>query len=190
MATSTYLPYWRGASTFGGLLRIGGSTSTGLAGTVQSGLTVLLGSFGLAGSEHAASMVVRLLALTVLATAVCLLARSRRIGAEPWRAAAVLFCVFLLVTPWFLPWYVVGAVALVIPLGDDAIRRAVLTFSGATLIPAPGLGGAIRSALRYGIPALVFGRSRRRARRGDGLSAAPPLARLGAPDDRRHGEQG
>ena len=77
---------------------------------------------------------------------------------------------FLLVTPWFRPWYTVGLLALVVSLGPGPLSAAVLTFSGTSLITSSGLVGTVgQAAVRYVPPAAVY----RRFSRAEATRSAP-----------------
>jgi hypothetical protein len=88
----------------------------------------------------------------------------------------LMLATFLLVTPWSLPWYAVGLLALAVPLADEALSDAVLTFSATCLAPGSVLAGSVRTALRYGTPTAVFAFKRRAARTDPVVPSLPAPA--------------
>src|SRR5439155_15317389 len=90
------------------------------------------------------------------------------------RSSAILFAVFLLVTPYFRPWYVVGLLALAVAMRPGWLQRFTLAFSATNLFTVAGVAGSfVQDLLRYGLPALLarFG-LRERAEDG-GLDVSP-----------------
>ena len=71
---------------------------------------------------------------------------------------------YVLLTPWYLYWYLVAPVALVAVLPRSRLTLPVLTFSGSTLVTARFapwlLGQVVQTSLRYGPPIAVFLRHR------------------------------
>jgi len=162
LAVLDYLPYWEGSKTFGGVTQIGRAASTSLSGTV---IRLASGhpSDAFAAGSTAAGTVVRTAVILLLALAVVAVLRSPRTRDEPWRAGALLFGAYVLLTPWFLYWHLVALVALATIVSDRAVARGTLTFSGTSLFVGSGgvaAGLALQAVLRYA-PALVaaMGRS-------------------------------
>jgi hypothetical protein len=176
LAGLLYLPYWDGPATVRGLLSVGSLRSSSLAGTVQGWIEQALRAVGAPDPGRAAALATHLAALLVLAVVAVLLARSPRTVREPWRASVLMLATFLLVTPWSLPWYAVGLLALAVPLADEALSDAVLTFSATCLAPGSVLAGSVRTALRYGTPTAVFAFKRRAARTDPVVPSLPAPA--------------
>lgn len=148
-----WTPFWDGPETFSGLLRIGGQASSSLGGTVQTALdTVLPIDF--------AVWTVRLFGLLVVAAVVTVVARSPSFARDPWPGCAASFAAYLAVTPWFLPWHLVGLLALASVTGSAKLRAAAFAFSGTAPLTA-SFGGSwwgwsIQTVLRYGAPAVAW----------------------------------
>ncbi|MFZ0324993.1 MAG: hypothetical protein WAN48_12800 [Actinomycetes bacterium] len=122
-----YAPYWASAATFQALIDAGGMADHSLAGVL-----------GL----HLVGLVLPLAVGIVLVFHPVTVTRT-------WWAAAVLLGSFFLATSWFLPWYLVGLVALVAPLTDERLRRAVAVATGTSFIGLPPGWLALQTALRY-----------------------------------------
>lgn len=167
LAALTYLPFWEGLSTFGGVSQIGRAASTSLVGTAIRLVSGYPSDAFAAGSSSvgtaARTAVILLLALAVLAVA-----RSPRTRDEPWRAGALLFAAYVLLTPWYLYWHLIALVALAVVVSDEAIGRATLVFSGTSLFVGSGgvaAGLALQAAVRYAPPVVVAVNSLRANRR-------------------------
>jgi hypothetical protein len=88
--------------------------------------------------------------------------RSPRTRDEPWRAAALLFGAYVLLTPWYLYWHLVGLVALALNLEDRRLTCATLWFSASSLFVGSGsvtAGLVVQSAARYLPPLVAWRRS-------------------------------
>lgn len=147
-----WLPFWQGLSTLEGLAEISGRASASLGGGVQMLLAGPLGA-------DTASAIVRLLGVAVVGAVILVLARRDGSAQDPWPTAAAAFLAYLVVTPWFLYWHLVGPLALAILAGSPAIRAAALTFSGTAMLTASFGGNAagrlLQTSLRYGIPVMA-----------------------------------
>lgn len=160
VAIAAWTPYWEGASTLRGFGRIGRQASASLGG----GLARLLsGRWDVTAGGTAAGAAVGIIGIATLVAAVAWIARSPRAPRDPWRAAALLFTVYFLVTPWYLHWHVLGLVALVAGLTPGTLERSVLVFSATSLIVAPG---GVQTAVRYLPPIAAATFSRRAGRPG------------------------
>jgi hypothetical protein len=175
LAAAAFAPYWAGGATFRGISSIAGQTSKSLAGSVAR---VIIAAQRLvdpsAGTSFAWGLV-RVLGAAFVAGVVVVLARSDRTGREPWRASLVLTATYLAVTPWFLPWHVVGLVALAAGLPESPLALPALTFSGSCLafVGGPGLVGPLATAtVRYGPPALAWRRPSRLVPRWPGAATS------------------
>lgn len=166
LATAAYATYWRGLSTLRGLLSAGEATSSSLAGLLERGANAALRGVGLAAHEAVAHDLVRGLAATAMVATAAALVRSPRTLREPWRAGLLLLLAFTAVTPWFLPWYLIGLVAMAAAVEDPTLAACVGAFSGSCLVTASWLGGAGQALIRYGVPLATAG-SVRRASAGD-----------------------
>jgi hypothetical protein len=178
VATLAYAPFWEGSRTFAGLEEVGRMASASLTGTIQR---LVAGSPNdpLAGGDGAAAVALRVAAGMVLVVALVIAIRSERRGGDVWRSAAVVMVAYVLVTPWYLYWHLVGPLALVLVTADEALVLGTLTFSATSLVVAggssflsggaAGLGLAFQTAVRYGPPVVVAWRARDKEspRRGD-----------------------
>ena len=169
VAAVAFLPFWHGTDTFAGIADIGRVASTSLVGTIVRLASGHAWNAYAAGSSGAAGAV-RVIGLVTLVIAVVQVARSPRTATEPWRAGAILFWVYVLVTPWYLFWHSMGLVALAVASADEIVLWSTLTFSGTSLYVGTGgmaAGLALQAAVRYAPPAVVAYRTRARlGRRG------------------------
>lgn len=180
LAALAYAPYWAGLSTFRGLIEASRITNLGLAGTFQR--TVLGFVFQRAGVPHwdtAATVAVRVLGGALLLAAVVWAVRQCRDEHRLWWGALVVLTTYVLATPWFFYWYLLGPLALVAVLPRNRLTYPILTFSATSLIavslPWPPALSIVQAALRYGPPFAVFALQRfgRRA-----VEAERPAARV------------
>jgi glycosyl transferase family 87 len=166
LAALTYLPFWEGSRTFGGVAQIGRAASTSLVGTV---IRLASGhpSDAFAAGSSPAGTVARTVVILLLVIALVAVGRSPRTRDEPWRAGALLFGAYVLLTPWYLYWHLIALVALACVVSDRAIARGTLTFSGTSLFVGSGgvaAGLALQAVIRYAPPVAVavsWSRSRR-----------------------------
>jgi hypothetical protein len=147
-----WLPFWQGLDTLKGLGEVAGRASASLGGQVQLLLTELLG-------EDSASLTVRIMGAAIVAGVIVWFARRRGFSDDPWPAAAAAFLAYVLVTPWFLYWHLVGPLALAAIAGTQAVRNAAFTLSG-TLMLTASFGGSpwgrvVQTTLRYAPPGIV-----------------------------------
>ncbi|MDQ4006443.1 MAG: glycosyltransferase 87 family protein [Actinomycetota bacterium] len=156
---SAYSPFWEGpARTFTGLGQIARLSSASLTGSIER---LLSGS----PSEAATAVpAVRIAALVLLVVAIAWVARSR--DDDPWAAGSALLGVYVLLSPWYLPWHLLGPLALAALLHPDSwVARSIQTFSATSLVVAGGtsaFGGrlaeaglVLQSLLRYVPPLWV-----------------------------------
>ena len=142
-----YLPFWRGLSTFRGLRPMERSASASLTGVIlrlESGHP----ADAFAAGSSPACVVVRGAATALVCLVAIGVARSARTRNEPWRAAALLFGAYLLLTPWYLPWDVTGLLALAVVVSDDVVTWSTVVFSGSSLVVGGGL--LAQTVIRYG----------------------------------------
>lgn len=166
LAVLTFAPYWRGMRTFTGVAGVAGGVSSSLAGVVARTVSDALGLLGMPDASGVALAAVRVAgALAVLAVLVRV---ARRPAArDPWEGVMAVMVTYVLVTPWFLPWHALGALAVGCAMLDSPLSLPTLVFSGSCLasIGVPGLVGPLATAVvRYGSPALVFARGRKQSR--------------------------
>jgi hypothetical protein len=152
-------PYWRGPMTFAGVLSIARETSASLAGAASKVVATFMSGIDI---EHPASLALNLVRITgtvMLVAVFARQARSRALVTEPWPAAMAVMATYLLVTPWFLPWHAIGALALACAVPDSALAPAGVAFSGSCFASIPGprvVRPVATSMVRYGPPALAY----------------------------------
>jgi hypothetical protein len=154
-AVLAWLPFWAGPKTWAGLARIGGQASSSLGGTLQVAL-------GAVAPGDTAAWAVRLGGLAVVGAVIISVAQRDTFPGDPWPGGAAVFAAYLLVTPWFLPWHLVGLLALGAVAASRPLQAATLALSGTAPLTA-SFGGfwwgrAVQTALRYGIPATAAAR--------------------------------
>jgi hypothetical protein len=150
LAAAAWFPFWSGAETFSGLVRIGGEASSSLGGTVQLALSAVLG-------DETGMWAVRVAGVAVIIGVLLLVVRREDFHQDPWPGATAVFAAYLAVTPWFLPWHLVGLLPLAAVAASGPLRAAAFTFSGTASLTA-SFGGAWwgragQAAIRYGVPA-------------------------------------
>lgn len=164
LAVTASLPYWRGVTTFAGLLSIADQTSASLAGTVAKILSALFEELDLTRPVALSLLIVRLGGITLVGAVFVQLVRTGRTNADPWPSVLALSTAYLLVTPWFLPWHALGVLALAcaVPSSPFATSDTVFTASCFATVGGPGLVGPIATAVaRYGPPSIVYIAKRR-----------------------------
>ena len=179
LAALCYGPFWDGLKTFGGVADVGRTASGSLTGSLVRVVSGHLSDGAAAGSSPAGA-VIRIAASLLLILAVVHAARSRRAGEEPWRAAALMFGAYVLLTPWYLSWHLIGLVALAAVVTDDAVTGGTLVFSATSLFVGFGgtpVGLAVQTVVRYA-PPLITARQKERRRRDSnpGTSVTPLTA--------------
>jgi len=154
---ATYWPYWQGLETLHPLLSTGNLASSSLVGVVQNFLSWVLAAAGVGAASAVASIAVRVIGLLVLVvTATWVLTRPRA-RHEPWWIATVLLGTFFLLSPWFLPWYLLGLLALAIPLTHPVLRRCVIVATASMLVVLPIAHDLGQTIVRY-LPPLLAAR--------------------------------
>lgn len=167
-----WAPFWAGPETLSGLVRIGGLASSSLGGTVQTSLGTVL-------PADTAGWAVRLMVLAVVAVVVVAVARAPGFARDPWPGCAAAFAAYLALTPWFLPWHLIGLLALAAVAASPPLRAATFVFSATASLTA-GFGGTwwgrwAQVVLRYGPPALAW------LKAGSRRATAPGAARSSRP---------
>jgi hypothetical protein len=165
-----WLPFWSGVETFSGLLRIGGEASSSLGGTVQLALSSLV-------SDEVAVWAVRIAAAAVVLGVLAWVIRRNGFDHDPWPGAAAVFAAYLAVTPWFLPWHLVGLLPLAAVAASEPLRAAAFAFSGTASLTAsfggPWWGRAVQTSIRYGVPAAAWLTAAGRRERGRTRARSP-----------------
>jgi hypothetical protein len=159
------LPYWRGATTFRGMLAIAGQTSASLAGTAAKILSSLLEEADVTRPAALALAIVRVAGAAFFAATFVRLVRTGRATRDPWPSVLTLMSAYLLVTPWFLPWHALGVFGLACAVPESPLAASDAVFTGSCLatVGGPRLLGPIATATaRYGPPVIVFAVRRRR----------------------------
>jgi hypothetical protein len=165
-----YLLFWEGLRTFSAFAEVGRLASASLVGSVQR-LVAGGASDATAGEGSAVAVAVRVVAGIVLVTVFIGMVRSERTPREPWRMAVLAMAAYVLVTPWYLYWHLIGPLALAVVAADEALLAGVLTFSATSLVVAggstlfngsvEGLGLVLQTTLRYGPPVLAVAQANR-----------------------------
>lgn len=161
LAVAAYAPFWAGLSTFRGLIEASRITNLGLVGTIQRTiLAPLLHRAGVVHWETVAPLAVRVAGGAMLLWAAVWAVRRCRDERRLWWGALVVLTAYVLATPWFFYWYLLGPLALVAVLPRNRLTYPILTFSATSLItmpfdwlPAPSI---VQVIVRYGPPLAVF----------------------------------
>ncbi len=157
IVATAYAPFYEGARTFEGLLAVSRAASNSLTGTI---VRIASGhpSDAFAAGRSVWGLAGRWLAFLVVGAVAVHLVRSSPARSDPWRAAAVLLTAYTALTPWYLPWHLLGLLVLAVLAPGAPTSIATLVFSGTSLFvgsggSAPGL--ALQAAVRYAPPALA-----------------------------------
>jgi hypothetical protein len=132
-----WVPFWKGPATIDAMLSVGRMASTSPTGTLIRLASGSLPDAAAAGASPAGTAI-RAVSLLLLVLSIVAVARWERTRNEPWRAAGVLFTAYLMLTPWYLPWHLIGLVAIAAVVSDTALRDGTLTFSGTSLFVGAG----------------------------------------------------
>jgi hypothetical protein len=160
VATASFVPYWVGTQTFRGLLNVVNLSNKSLVGVVQRLIREGLFHAGAHSPGDDAAAVVRWLVVPLLAVAVIWAVRKVEDEHDLWYGTLVVLSVYILLTPWFLYWYLVAPLALAAVLPRNRLTVPLLTFSGTTLItvafPPWLVGNLVQTMLRYGPPLAAY----------------------------------
>jgi hypothetical protein len=151
-----YLPFWAGSETFSGLARIAGRSSASLAGGIEALLAV-------GASDEVARLVVRVAGAAIIGAVILHTARSQGLPTDPWPGSVLVLAAYVVVTPWFLAWHLVGPLALGLVAATTSVRRGLLAFSGTSMLTLGGTnpwGRGIQTVVRYGVPVAAGAGSR------------------------------
>jgi glycosyl transferase family 87 len=161
LAAAAYAPYWAGFSTFRGLAAAAGIVNTSLTATVQRVVFAFI--FHLAGLPRwytAGEVLVRVLAGLALVWAVVWAVRRCRDEERMWYGGLVVLTAYVVLTPWFLYWYVLTPLVLVAILPRNRLTYPLLTFSATSMVmvflPWQPAFWILESLLRYGPPFAVY----------------------------------
>jgi hypothetical protein len=182
MAILLTIPYWAGLNTFRGVVHVADLSNKSLTGTIQRILTIPLRWTGIGEPPRVAGQIVRGVAFAVLAAGVLWAVRRVWREGDLWACVLAVLCLYLLVTPWFLYWYLLTPIVLVAVMPRNRLTDPVLVFSGTGMFTAafpPWLFGNVTQALlRYAVPVAVYVREPARRRHGHA-----DILELPAPDD-------
>jgi hypothetical protein len=161
-----FAPYWAGTKTFAALWSAVKLANLSLTGTAQRVLGVSIHHFM---PRHLAwviaQLIVRIMAWGIIAGVGVWAVRKVKSEASFWWATLVLLAAYVYLTPWFMYWYPLGALALVAVLPTNRLTYPLLTFSATSLIAVwfkPRLlGNVTQAVLRYAPPVFVFARKPR-----------------------------
>ena len=131
-----------------------GKTSSSFAGAVQVLLDLIFRAADRARPQLAAIDTTRVLSAAVVVLLLGWLVLRERTASDPWAAVASIVGASFLATPWYLPWYSVGPLALGLCIGGGAAAGSLmLSTTSSAAIPLLA-GGAM---LRFVPPAFGWG---------------------------------
>lgn len=164
-----FAPYWAGWQTFRGLLNIVDKSNKSLTGTAQKLIGELFQLIGVNAARDDAAALVRWVVFGALGLTVIWAIRRVHTEFDIWYGTLVVMSIYVLLTPWYLYWYLVAPLALVAALPRNRFTIPVLAFTGTGLITAQFppwlLGQVTQTALRYGPPILGYRREQGEDRR-------------------------
>ncbi len=179
LSAVAFSPYWAGLATFQGLFNIARMRNQSLMGTLERVvIRPLLVVFGYSTPTRGSQLMGRAIAAMLLAVTLIWAIRKVRDEDSLWLGVLGVLTAYLLLSPWFLYWYVLGSLVLVAVLPRNRLTYPILVFSGTALISVSlspiRLLLTVQSLARYGPPVLVFGilgwLGREAARKGRGTS--------------------
>src|SRR5439155_24101900 len=153
-----YLPYWS-LAVFRGVAEATTLTNVSLSGTLQRLLVPILHAMG-SGRTHLAQRLVHLTAgaalLAVVAWAIHRAWEKRAL----WPVLVGALFAYLVITPWFLPWYVIAPLALVAVLPRNRLTLPLIVFAATSLAvlwdPVSTSDWVFVSLVHYVPPAAVY----------------------------------
>lgn len=155
----TYTPYWSGPRTFAGVAEATSLTNVSLAGTIQRLLVPVVRAAGL-HERHATSRIVHAMAGIALAAVVVWAVRRVWTRRDVWQAVVAVLVAYVVLTPWFLPWYTIAPLALVVALRRSRLSVPFLVFVGTSLAvlwtPARTIDWVWVSVIHYGPPVATY----------------------------------
>jgi hypothetical protein len=180
LGVAAFAPYWAGFSTFQGLFNIALMRNQSLVGSLERlVLRPVLAALGYGTPTRGSQALGRWIVGVFLAAMIVWAIRKVRDEQSLWWAVLAVMTAYLLLSPWFLYWYILGPLALVAVLRRNRLTDPILTFSGTALISVyltpVRLLLLVQSLLRYVPPILVFILQGRRSRAAAGDRARPRL---------------
>ncbi|HEY3210536.1 MAG TPA: glycosyltransferase 87 family protein [Actinomycetota bacterium] len=162
LAAISFAPYWAGLATFRGLLNMARMRNQSLMGSLERVvIRPLLSGLGYSTPTRGSQLAGRTIAGLLVATALVWAIRKVRDEDSLWFGVLGVLTAYMLLSPWFLYWYILGPLALVAVLPRNRLTYPILIFSGTALISvylSPiRLLLTVQSLVRYGPPILVFG---------------------------------
>src|SRR5207248_7955081 len=162
-----YAPYWSGPRTFAGVAEATSLTNVSLIGTIQRLVTPLVRAAGLR-QPHATSRLVHVVAAVAVAAVVAWAVRRVWSKRDLWQAIVAALFAYLILTPWFLPWYTIAPLALVAVLRRSRLTVPFVVFVGTSLAvlwtPARTIDWIWVSVIHYVPPAAAYAWERWRER--------------------------
>jgi len=167
-AAIAFLPYWAGWQTFRGILKIADMSNKSLTGTIQRALVYVFRFVGVSAARDDAAAVIRWVTFPLLVIVVLWAVLRLESEEDVWTGTLAVLAAYVLVTPWYLPWYLVAPLALVAVLRRNRLTVPLLAFSGTTFAVIqfpPWLAGmVVQTLVRYGPPIAIYRNEARRAR--------------------------
>jgi glycosyl transferase family 87 len=161
VAGLAYAPYWAGFATFKGLAAAAGIVNTSLTGTVQRVVfAYVLHVAGFRWWYTGGEILARALAGAALLGVVVWAVRQARDEDRMWYGAVAVLTAYVVLTPWFLYWYLLAPLVLVAMLPRNRLTYPLLAFSATSMlmvfIPLQPVFWIVESILRYGPPLAVY----------------------------------
>jgi hypothetical protein len=178
VAILAYAPYWHGMATFKGLRTATTLTNQSLMGTFQR--TVVAFALHVTGFPlwYRGSLVAtRILGAVLFLAALAWGIRRVRDGDSLWLATVGVMLTYLLVSPWFLYWYILAPLTLLAVMRHERLTDPVLVFSGTSLvsiyIPVAPVLWIVQTLLRYAPPFVTLWVQGHHRRAAGSLAPAP-----------------
>jgi Glycosyltransferase family 87 len=160
LAAVTFAPYWAGWRTFRGILNVADLSNKSLTGTIQRVLLEVFRFVGVHAARADAAAVIRWTVFPLLLLATVWAVRRTESEHDVWYGTMVVLSLYVLLTPWYLYWYLVAPIALVAALPRNRFTLPVVAFSGTTFLVlrfAPWvLGQVAQTTIRYGPPLALY----------------------------------
>jgi hypothetical protein len=161
LAAAAFAPFWAGAATFQGLLNMARMRNQSLMGSLERLIIrPILSGLGYSTPTRGAQLMGKGIAGVLLVAVLVWAIRRVRDEESLWFAVLASLTAYMLLSPWFLYWYILGPLALVAALPRNRLTYPVLLFSGTALISlylTPiQLLLTVQSLVRYAPPVLLF----------------------------------
>lgn len=162
LAAVAFAPYWAGFSTFQGLLNIARMRNQSLIGSLERVVfRPLLAALGYGTPTRGSQLMGKWIAGVLLVAVLVWAIRRVRDEQSLWFGVLAVLSAYLLLSPWFLYWYILGPLALVAAMPRNRLTYPILIFSGTALISlylSPiRLLLSVQTLARYAPPILAFG---------------------------------